>query len=275
MIQKICKKAETLTEFLKKAGFGYYQSKKLLQQKEVKVNGIRRQEDVNLSVGDEVEIYAEPQKQLPILFEDEHLLVVDKPAGIEVTGDCGVESVLCEAGKRCYAVHRLDRNTCGVLLLAKTPAMKVALEKAFYEKRLQKVYLAVLVGVPPRQAVWKDFLFKDAKKKRVYVSKQPKKGALPIETHYRVLDQNGALALAEVKLITGRTHQIRAHMAFYGYPVLGDGKYGDYEKNKKYGQKIQQLCCKRLKIEQAPGLEKYRGKEFQSPHEFSLQTYKA
>ena len=123
------------------------------------------------------------------------------------------------------------------------------LNKAFKEKWVDKFYNAVVVGRPNvSQAQLKAFLFKDAKKSLAIVSKTAKPGYVPIETHYRVLKQSGEVCLLEVRLITGRTHQIRAHLASEKLPVLGDGKYGINQINKKYRQNRQMLACVRLQF---------------------------
>ncbi len=189
------------------------------------------------------------RKFYDVLFENDEVIVVDKFCGIEVCGADGVEGKLNRDYGRVFPVHRLDRNTRGLTIFAKTDEAKNCMEKAFREHRVEKKYTAILAGIPAKKvSCEKAFLFKDAKQSRVFISEKPSAGYRPIETEYRILKTQGDLCMAEIRLITGRTHQIRAHMAYLGCPVLGDGKYGKNAINRAYGQKVQQLCCSELQF---------------------------
>ncbi len=188
-----------------------------------------------------------------LIYEDEHMLVVNKPAGISVAAADGEEetmesrlNLLCG---RVYPVHRLDFFTTGLVMFARTPTAAAALLDALKKRTIRKFYRCVLAGVPePPQAALTAYCFKDAEQSLLTVLDRPTPGALEIRTAYRVLKRRGETCLAEVELLTGRTHQIRAHMAHIGYPILGDDKYGDRALNKSMKYKAPQLCAVRLEF---------------------------
>ena len=155
-------------------------------------------------------------------------------------------------------VHRLDRNTMGLVVYALNKTAEKELLESFKIREIDKTYNCICVGAPKQQsAKLKAFLFKDAKKSLVYISNTQKQGYLPIETHYQVLKTMGELSLLEVKLVTGRTHQIRAHLAFLKTPILGDGKYGYNKVNRRYRVKTQLLCCTKITFHFKQGTLKY------------------
>ncbi len=147
--------------------------------------------------------------------------------------------------------HRLDRNTTGLVLFAKNEeALSILLDK-FKNHEIEKHYRAMVIGVPlPKKATLTAYLFKDRKKSLVYISDFPKKGYEKIVTSYEVLSTNNNqnTSMLDVTLHTGKTHQIRAHLAHIGHPIVGDGKYGNNEMNKKLGFKLQQLCSYSLQF---------------------------
>ena len=229
---------------------------KLLRKKDIRINGTRVHEDTMLHAGDEVLIYMQEKETLktfPIIYEDNNILILNKPAGIEVTN--GNNSLTQELQKNYEFIepcHRLDRNTSGLVLFAKNEeALKILLD-AFKNHDIQKHYACIVVGsMPKKNDTLNAFLFKDAKKSQVYISDTPKKGYLNITTIYEVIkyDNKKDLSLLNIELKTGRTHQIRAHLAHIGHPILGDGKYGINEINKKYKVKTQMLCAYSLKFD--------------------------
>lgn len=231
-----------------------------LKSKDVRVNGVKSSADVEVSGGDELKLYIDSkffEMPLDVLYEDAHILCLDKPAGLPVDVDSdgiGADTVLARAKARYPSArlcHRLDEGTGGCLLLALTDEAERALLSAFREHRMKKLYQAVVLSCPEKQeAVLKGFLSKDAGFSRVRVARGPEKGAVPIETHYKVLKErllvSDALCLIEVRLLTGRTHQIRAHMASIGHPILGDDKYGERDMNKQFRVKMPMLWCVKL-----------------------------
>ena len=146
-----------------------------------------------------------------------------------------------------YPCHRLDRNTGGIVLFAKNNEALKILEEKIKTKEIRKFYKCRVLGhLKQKTATLNDFLFKDRKKSIVYISDTKKEGYMPITTKYTVLSEDEETSFLEVELITGRTHQIRAHLAFIGHPIIGDGKYGNYEANKKFNKKYQELFAYKL-----------------------------
>lgn len=168
---------------------------------------------------------------MKVLFEDKHLLVCEKPAGIlsEPDGSGNDIITLCNqhAGAPCFPVHRLDRGTGGVMVVAKTKAAAGKLSAMVSDRAFSKEYLAVVKGIPAENdGVYKDLLFKDSGKNKSFVVKRVRKGVKEASLEYRLLESLEDISLVFVKLHTGRTHQIRVQFASRKTPLLGDGKYG-------------------------------------------------
>lgn len=249
---------------------------KALKTKKIKVNGKKVEPSYRLSVGDEVKSFVlekKPQTAVEFLYEDDHLLAVHKPAGVltlDVTGQAAdtmlsrVNAVLAGGGEKAYAVHRLDFQTEGVLLFAKSEAVRDLLFRLIRERKVEKSYLAVVLGrMERKKARLTHQLFKDAKKNRVYVTDEPVKGSKTAVMDYEVLAETGKLSLLRCTLHTGRTHQIRAQLAHIGHPLLGDDKYGSKEMNRSYGERRQLLCAFRITFrfgEEAGPLARLSGK---------------
>ena len=194
------------------------------------------------------------------VYEDEDMLVVDKNAGVEVETD--LVSELSAVAGPLYPVHRLDANTLGLVVLAKNEAAEERLMDAFARHETGKVYEAILAGVPEkREGTLIHYGRKDEERAFMHLVAKDTPGALRMELSYRILEAKGGLSKAEIRLLTGRTHQIRVQMAALGCPVLGDDKYGDREVNRRYRQKRQQLLSKRLTV---------AGKTFESTREIKL-----
>ena len=280
MISFIIKKEEegqTLEKFVKKVlseaplSFIY----KLFRKKDVKVNGHWQDKKYIISSGEEVSIYItdsqleEFKRQVEskqvedisnwIIYEDENILLINKPRGVLVQKNSENSNALDEMvisylinkgeydpnrnlGYKPAPAHRLDRNTAGIVVFGKNIATLRYLSEAFNDKSvISKRYLALVKGEIDKDGEINAPLLKNSKSQRVSVSKEGK----PSITKYKVVETFKGYTLLEVELLTGRTHQIRVHMAYINHPVVGDSKYGDYELNKllesKYNFKNQFL----------------------------------
>ena len=232
---------------------------KLLRKKDIKVNEKRVNKDIFVYENDKIEIYLPKELEdmkinLDKVYEDENILVINKPANIEVTGANSLTEIINKQYTNCefkpQPCHRIDRNTTGLVMFAKNEeALKILLEK-FKEHEIEKHYLALVYGIPnKKEERLEAYLFKDNKKAQVYINDKFKKGYQKIITKYTVLEKRkDNTALLDVEIETGRTHQIRAHLAHIGYPIIGDGKYGKNEINKQFGKKYQMLCSYKLKF---------------------------
>ncbi|MDD4002986.1 MAG: RluA family pseudouridine synthase [Clostridia bacterium] len=225
----------------------------LLRKKDIRVNGKRINNNILLRKNDAVQLFIsqiEEKKDLVKLFYiDDNILIVDKTQDIETEGSNSVTSILESEYKYVRPCHRLDRNSGGLLVFALNQKAYEEIYKAFNLRTVKKQYIALCVGAfKEKSARLNAFLFKDRKKSTVYVSDKSGKGYVPITTEYEVTDEFSGLSMVNINLITGRTHQIRAHMAHIGHFVLGDGKYGKEAVNKSYGAKKQQLFAYKLKF---------------------------
>lgn len=261
-----------------------------LRKRDVRVDGERVGSDVRVREGQEIRAYfpkaalerqAEARPDLPIVYEDEHILLVNKPQGLPsqnedrpTAGDSALTRAIAyrrSVGDQTDCVrlcHRLDVQTGGLLLFTKDDDAYEAAIQAFSERTLDKFYTCRVKGCPAkREAVLHAYLRKDAQIARVSVTDYPARGAQEIVTGYRVLEA-GDFARLEVKLMTGRTHQIRAHLAHIGHPILGDDKYGDRALNRELGLRRQQLWATRLVFHAGGALAYLDGRSFEVPCPF-------
>lgn len=272
---------------------------KYIRIKRIKINGKKGDIALKLKVGDFVEMYINDEffvpsetrydfmsasKNVDIIYEDDNIILLNKKVGLLAHPDNTeyVDTLITRVKHYLYAkkeydpkdensftpslVNRIDRNTSGIVICAKTASALRILNQKMKDRELSKIYLCVVHGKPKKdEDLMVDYLFKDEKKNKVFVSKNQVIGSKVIKTKYKVLGSRDGLSLVEIDLLTGRTHQIRAHMAHIGNPLLGDGKYGTNALNKKTGYKKQCLCSYKLKFNfttDAGELEYLNGKEF-------------
>lgn len=241
-----------------------------LSRRDVLKNGTRVRENEKVTAGDTLTVYTPSQAaDVPVVHEDARCLVVDKPAGVNTDENArGGFSLLGWAARRAEGryvpllVHRLDNQTSGLVILAKDPDSAAALEDAFRRRRVEKRYECLVRGTPrPEAGVFTAWLAKDARAARVIVSKEERPGAKEIVTGYRTM-QAGEVSRLSVTLQTGRTHQIRAHLAFLGHPVLGDDLYGDRAFNRANKARWLKLCAVELAFPDGSGVEWLSGRRF-------------
>ncbi|MBQ8617229.1 MAG: RluA family pseudouridine synthase [Clostridia bacterium] len=260
--------------------------KEAMKKRDVRIDGVRVSGDVRVQAGQEIRVFwpksvvtAKAQERTPekpeIVFEDARVLLINKPQGLQsqnednpLLGDSALTRVIAylkskgESTDRVHLCHRLDVQTGGLLLFVKDDEAFESAMQAFSERTFRKFYTCRVKGCPAkREAVMRAHLRKDAQISRVSVTDYPARGSMEIVTGYRVV-QPGENALLEVELITGRTHQIRAHLAHIGHPILGDDKYGDRLLNRALGLKRQQLWATRLVFEAGGALSYLNGRSF-------------
>ena len=256
---------------------------KYIRKKRIKVNSKRAEISTILNVGDVVDMYINDEffvkpetrydftgapRKLDILYEDENIMLLDKKAGLLCHPDDReyVDTLITRIKKYLYEkgeykpddensftpalVNRIDRNTGGIVIAAKNAeSLRIMNAQMKQRTNLKKYYLCVCHGIMERDSgLLEGYLLKDEKKNTVRILKAPCEGAKEVRTKYTVLgrDFDKQLSLVEVELVTGRTHQIRAHFASIGHPLLGDGKYGTNKLNKDFGYRKQCLYSYKL-----------------------------
>ena len=275
-------------------------AQKYIRIKRIKLNGGRAERDTRLNAGDVLQLYINDEffdkprednafltvatPKLNIVYEDEHILLADKRPGLAVHPHDGAEygrTLIDHIQAYLYQkrewrpreenaftpalCNRIDRNTGGIVIAAKTAEALRVLNQKIKDRELDKRYLAIVEGTPkPPKGSLKGYLFKDAKKNRVFVTNTPQPGSKSCQTNYITLASRNGLSLVECELITGRTHQIRAQFAPAGHPLLGDGKYGKLDK--RFDRTYQALYSYKLTFQfttEAGALEYLNGKSFQ------------
>ncbi|MGN1016183.1 MAG: RluA family pseudouridine synthase [Faecousia sp.] len=274
-------------------------AQKYIRIKRIKLNGARADRDTRLTAGDVLQLYINDEffdkprednayltvasPKLTIVYEDDQILLVDKRPGLAVHPHDGAEygrtlidhiqAYLYQKrdwnprGENAFTpalCNRIDRNTGGIVIAAKTAEALRIMNQKIKDREIDKRYLAIVEGTPkPREGSLKGYLFKDAKKNRVFVSDTPQPGSKTCQTNYQTLASANGLSLVECELITGRTHQIRAQFAHAGHPLLGDGKYGKLDK--RFDRSYQALYSYKLTFRfttEAGALEQLNGRTF-------------
>ncbi|MCL2634046.1 MAG: RluA family pseudouridine synthase [Oscillospiraceae bacterium] len=258
---------------------------KAVRCKNIKVNGKRTEAAYKLQEGDILKIYipVTPNANRPhenistdlnIIYEDDNILLVDKPVGLLCHDgeDSLIDRIKAYLGYNdSYTFepalcNRIDRNTGGIVIAAKTAEALRILNEKIRNREIKKLYLCILTGIPKeKQATLTAYLEKDSENNTVTISNRKTPHNKTIVTKYRVISSKNNLALAEIDLITGRTHQIRAHMAYIGHPLLGDGKYGRNKINKPHGMDKQALYSYKIVFEfkEKSPLDYLNGKSFE------------
>ncbi len=296
---------QRLDKFLTKAvkGLPLSMMYKAIRTKKIKVNRARAKENQILATGDEVQLFIKDEffdlpahddgalsaitPKLSIVYEDENIILLNKRPGVLVHEDAtGGENTLAlhlkaylyqkgeynpdaELSFAPALCNRIDRNTGGIVIAAKNAEALRLMNEKIKQNEVTKLYLCAAHGVFKRSAATlTGYLLKDSAKNTVTVSDKPIRGGKSIITKYRVLATRDGNSLLEVELVTGRTHQIRAHLAHIGHPLLGDGKYGQNRDEKKRGYKFQALYAYRLSFDTVDGdnaLSYLEGKSFEIP----------
>ncbi len=274
---------------------------KMLRKKNIVLNGKKATGNEKLQVGDQIKLFLADEtiekfskvqvqrtkQKLDILYEDEHVLMINKPVGMlsqkaEAKDESLVEHIitymldtaqLTEAELHKFKpsiCNRLDRNTSGLVVAGKSLVGLQKMGELFKNRTMKKFYRCLVVGEITEKQYIKGFLKKDAQTNKVTVTKHETKDSQPIETEYEPCWTNGKCTLLEVHLITGRTHQIRAHLASQNHPIIGDYKYGNRKVNdiykEKYHLESQLLHAYRLEMPKlSEPLDKISEKQFIAP----------
>lgn len=247
MLSKLC---------LSQKGMTYGKFMSLLKKKNIKINGLKTNKDIILNVGDKVLIYGFEtinKNPIEIVYEDENIIIVNKPKGIQVKKEDVNDNKLCvEDYFKAKCVHRLDRNTGGLLILAKSEKIEEEFKRAFKLHLIEKYYKALCYGkFNKEQETLKAYLIKDKDTKLSKVSEKKIENSAEIITEYRVIKDYNGVSLIEVKLITGKTHQIRAHLTSIHHSIVGDKKYQNKEyalANKRIEKVIKSQCLTAYKL---------------------------
>ncbi len=274
---------------------------KMLRKKNIVLNGKKATGNEKLNIGDSVKLFMSDDTiakfsktqivhtnvKLSIVYEDEHILLINKPVGMlsqkaTESDQSAVEHVISymlDSGQisaeelqkfKPSVCNRLDRNTSGMLVAGKSLAALQQMGELFQNRTLKKFYRCLVVGEVKKGDFVKGYLTKDERTNKVSIMNYETEGSSAIETEYEPIWSNGKCTLLEVHLITGKTHQIRAHLAAQGHPIIGDYKYGNEALNRrykeKYGLKSQLLHAYRLEMPKlSNSLSQISEKQFVAP----------
>jgi 23S rRNA pseudouridine955/2504/2580 synthase len=254
---------------------------KYIRLKRIKLNGKGAKQDAKLVLGDAIQMYVNDEffdapteenaylkitePQLDIVYEDENILLVNKKAGVlcHSDGEWSYNTLIAHIQAYLYAkkewrpreenafapalCNRIDRNTQGIVIAAKNAEALRIMNDKIKNREVEKFYLAIVQGeVKPKTGKLENYIFKDTVKNQVFISDKSIAGSKTAVTEYKTLAAKNGLSLLECRLVTGRTHQIRAQLSHAGHPLLGDGKYGSGKTNREYGETGQALCSWRL-----------------------------
>jgi len=255
---------------------------KYIRLKRIKVNGKKAEINYRLKEGDIVEMYINDEffeaasnplaflkikPKLDIIYEDDNIMLINKEKGVIVHSDDKedyntlINHILAylynkgeydpenENSFTPSLCNRIDRNTQGIVIAAKNADTLRIINEKIKNREIKKYYLCIAHGIFDKKSdTLKGYLIKNKEENKVYVTDRKIPNSKEIITSYKVLKEKGNLSLLEIELITGRTHQIRAHLAHIGHPLLGDGKYGTNELNKEYNIKTQELCAYKVEF---------------------------
>lgn len=274
---------------------------KYIRTKHIKVNGKRCEISTRLQENDVISLYISDEffsqqqydtydflkapAKLDVVYEDKNIILLNKPTGLLCHPDENYyfDSLLARLQHYLYdkkeynpaeensfapaLANRIDRNTGGIVIAAKNSEALRILNEKIKNRELKKYYLCIVHGILNRkQSTLTDYLEKNENQNRVYITSKPTPNSKTIKTKYKVISEFKNMSLVEVELLTGRTHQIRAHMAHIGHPLVGDGKYGTNKQNKGTTLKWQALCSYKIEFafqSDAGMLEYLNGKSFE------------